>query len=96
MAYSDVTSKNISSGNIIDSSSYNLTIIVLFLIAGAIYFYTRKKKKKRIKSGVSLINFSISPHNEKIAVVLGALALGIYGLDVYLKHTNHKEENDSH
>ena len=93
MAYSDVTSKNISSGNIIDSSFNIPRIVVLFLIAGAIYFYTRKK---RIKSGVALINFSISPHNEKLAVVLGALALGIYGLDVYLKHINHEEENDSH
>ena len=94
MAYSDGTSKNISSGNIIDSSFNIPRIVVLFLIAGSIYFYTRKKK--RIKSGVALINLSISTHNDKIAVLFAVLALSIYGLDVYLKHRNHKEENDSH
>ena len=93
MAYSDGTSKNISSGNIIDSSFNIPRIVVLFLIAGAIYFYTRKK---RIKSGVALINLSISTHNDKIAVLFAILALSIYGLDVYLRNRNHKEENGSH
>tara|TARA_Y100000817_G_scaffold314746_1_gene314905 strand:- start:3126 stop:3407 length:282 start_codon:yes stop_codon:yes gene_type:complete len=93
MTYSDVTSKNISSGDIIDSSFNIPRIVVLFLIAGAIYFYTRKK---RIKSGVALINLSISTHNDKIAVLFAILALSIYGLDVYLRNRNHKEENGSH
>tara|TARA_B100001094_G_C17701186_1_gene562763 strand:- start:347 stop:634 length:288 start_codon:yes stop_codon:yes gene_type:complete len=93
MAYSDVTSKNISSGDIIDSSFNIQRIVILFLIGGAIYFYSRKKKKT--KSGIALINLSISTHNEKIAVVFAVLALSIYGLDVYLRNRNHKEENGS-
>ena len=69
-----------------------LALLVIILIV--IYFFM-SKNKKRVKSGVGLINFSISPHNEKIAIGLAIVALSMYGLDVYLKYKNPKIK-DSH
>ena len=66
--------------------------LALLFIGIAIFYFSRKKK--RVKSGVGLINFSISPHNEKIAIGLAIVALSVYGLDVYLKHRKTEKDDN--
>jgi len=94
MGSSDITSTSVTSGPA--RVTYNPMMILAFIagLAG-IYFLFKKTGKKRIKSGVGLINFSISPHNEKIAIGLGIIALGMYGLDLYFKHRENQKRKDS-
>lgn len=70
-----------------------LALLVIILI---VIYFLMSKNKKRVKSGVGLINFSISSNNERIAVGLAAIALSLYGLDLYLKYLNPNINKDSH
>ncbi len=92
MGYSDITSTSVNSGPA--RVTYNPMILLVF-IAGLAGIYFLFKKGKKTKSGVGLINFSISPHNEKIAIGLGCVALSMYGLDLYLKYKDSDQKNDS-
>lgn len=95
MGYSDFTSTNVSSGDINVASGINIGskyIFALLFIGLVIFYFSRKKK--RVKSGIGLINFSISPHNEKIAIGLAIVALSMYGLDVYLKHRKTEKDDN--
>ena len=93
MGYSDFTSTSVSSGP--TRVTYNPMMILLFIAGSAGIYFLFKKRKDRIKSGIGLINFSISPRNEKFAIGLAIVALSMYGLDVYLKHKDPKKEDIS-
>ena len=91
MGYSDITSNSVTSGSV---AVTNNPMILVFIAGLACVFFLFKNKRK-IKSGVGLINFSISPRNEKIAIGLGCVALSMYGLDLYLKYKDSDQKNDS-
>ena len=89
MRYYDIKGPRTTSGDDMIEPDHTMgynKLVVLF--GGILLFYFFMRKEKRIKSGIGLINFTISPHNEKIAIGLAIAALGFYGLDIYLKHKN--------
>jgi hypothetical protein len=90
MGNSDITSSNIQKG---DVNQNNNMIFLFILVCGGAYLLFRNKKKVRVRSGVSLINISISPHNEKIAVGMGIVALLMYGYHLYIERRSLEENH---
>tara|TARA_B100001059_G_C17281202_1_gene308330 strand:- start:127 stop:399 length:273 start_codon:yes stop_codon:yes gene_type:complete len=90
MGKSDFTSRSLSSGNITVSNTNNIKFFLLIIFIGFIYLYNRKSRKK---SGVALLNISVSPHNEKIAVTLAIITIIMYGYHIYLESKHLKKDD---
>ena len=83
----DPTSTRISKGKA-ERNNTNVLVFFALFVAGVLYY----SRSKRVKSGVGLINISISPHNELIAIIMGTISLLMYGYHLYLEN---KECNKS-
>ena len=87
MGKSDFTSTNINRGDVSIASNQNL----VFLILGGLFLYFLFKKSKK-KSGMALLNISVSPHNEKIGIALAVISIIMYGYHIYLESKQLKKD----
>lgn len=87
MKQSDCTSTNISSGNVSVFSNQNL---IFLAIAGLFIYFLFKKSKK--KSGMAILNISVSPHNEKVGIALAIIGIVMYGYHIYLESKHIKKD----